>query len=230
MKVQLWPRRWVRIGVAACSFMVAGCVSTSAPSRFFTLNSLAEGSDTAGRSPVRDQMSFGFQPQAPSQARSPEQAMVVAVGPLTIPDSVNRSEIVTADGAHQMTIHDFERWAGPLDKKVLRVLTDDLDTKLASDRFTVVVWNPSSQVNIEARYRVMVEVTRFELSREPGGAAHFDADWVLYGRQDKVLAMRQTHRRAPVTGTNVKVLVAAMSQCIMDFSGEVAETISSTPG
>lgn len=227
MILRLGRQRSCRIAWAICSLMVSGCATTS-PSRFFTLNSLGEGSDIVRRSASQDQKAFGFQPT--SQARSPQQAIVVAVGPLTIPDTVNRSEIVTADGDHQMTIHDFERWAGPLDKKVLRVLTDDLDAKLASEKFTVVVWNPSDQVNFEARYRVMVEVTRFELSRDPGGAASFDADWVLYGRQDKVLAMRQSHRRTPVTGSNVKALVAAMSQCINDFSGEVAETISSTPG
>ena len=228
MNIQLRLVRWVRIGLATCSFAMAGCV-TSSPTRFFTLNSLAERSGAAGHSASRDKMFFGFQRPAPPEARSPEQAMIVAVGPLTIPATVNRPEIVTADAAHQISIHDMERWAGPLDKKVLRVLTDDLDTKLASEKFTVVVWNPSTQTNIEARYRVMVEVTRFELSKEPGGAASFDADWVLYGPQDKVLAMRQTHRRTTVTGTSVSALVAAMNQCIMEFSGEVAETISSMP-
>jgi len=209
---------WILATLAVCSFTMAGCVTASSPTRFFTLNAFDSLDRGSG--------SYAFQPAEIWPSRPSPQAIVVAVGPVTIPESVNRPEIVTQDSAHQISIHDMERWAGPLDKKVLRVLTDDLDAKLASEKFTVVAWDPSTQVNVEARYRVMVEVTRFELSKEPG-AARFDADWVLYGPQDKVLAMRQTRRRAAVAGTGVKALVAAMSQCIMEFSNEVAETISS---
>ena len=217
--------RRLQLLLAAFAFLAAGCATTSSPSRYFMLNALAQKTEPARSSPAGDKASLSFQPVS-WPGRPKEELIVVAVGPLTIPDSINRPEIVTSDASRQISIHDMERWAGPLDKKVLRVLTDDLDAQLGPEKFTVVVWNPSTQVNIEARYRVMVEVTRFELSKEPGGAARFEADWVLYGPQNKVLAMRQSRRQATVTGTNLKALVAAMSQCILEFSGEVAQTIS----
>jgi uncharacterized lipoprotein YmbA len=193
------------VGAAVSIFLVASGCATSPQSQFYALSSLTVP-----------------EPAAPAS----EQATVVAVGPVTIPDYVDRPEIVTMEGPNKVAIHDFDRWAGPLDSDLIRVIVEDLAASLPVGQFHVIQWNPSININLTASHRVLVAVNRFDAAPGSGGAAVFEADWVLYGLNNSVLAIRKSYRKVPLTGTDVQAVTAAMSQCVSEFSKEVAEAIA----
>lgn len=184
----------VAVGLALST---AGC-RTSPPARFYSLSSL----------------------QAPA-ARSPaaEHAPLVAVGPVTIPDSVDRPEIVTAIGPHEVAVHDFDRWAGDLGKDLTQALLQDLAAALPPDRFSVVPWEPSSSVSRSAR-RITVNVTRFDLT--VGGAAVLEAEWTLLEAGGKTAKADKAAETAPAQGGSIKDVVEAMSRCVARLSAEMA--------
>ena len=80
---------------------LAACAS-SPPARFYTL------SDTA------------------PEATPPGGVGLIGIGGVTIPGEIDRPEIVRRKGPNQLSISELDRWAGPLDETIRRVLTDDV--------------------------------------------------------------------------------------------------------
>src|SRR5512137_1498671 len=50
----------------------------------------------------------------------------VAVGPVSIPESVNRPEMVVQVGPNQVALDEFNRWAAPLQAEIQRVVVENL--------------------------------------------------------------------------------------------------------
>src|SRR5216110_987902 len=92
--------------VAAC--LAAGC-GTSPPSRFYTL------------SPA-------------SAPASPPSTLLIAVGPVTIPAVVDRSEFVVTIGQNELRIDEFNRWAAPLQDSIARTIAENLVLMLGTPR------------------------------------------------------------------------------------------------
>jgi uncharacterized lipoprotein YmbA len=81
--------------------LLAACAS-SPPAHFYTL------SDTA------------------PEATPPAGVGSITISSVTIPGEIDRPEIVRRKGPNQLSISELDRWAGPLDETIRRVLTDDI--------------------------------------------------------------------------------------------------------
>ena len=80
-------------------------------------------------------------PRAQPSRRAPSVGIVV--GPIEIPRYLDRSEVVTRDGANRLDVWDEHRWAGSLRTDMLRVMSDDLGTLLGTTRVAVYPVEPS---------------------------------------------------------------------------------------
>jgi hypothetical protein len=114
---------------------LAGC-GTTAPSRFYTLDSAAS---EANGSPV---------------------AAAVVVGPVSVPAAVDRPEFVIAVAPNQVEVDEFHRWAAPLGDAVARTVAGDLAVLLGNPE---VATGPLA--NFRPAYRVTIAVQRFESVR-----------------------------------------------------------------
>lgn len=197
-------RRLGLCAAAGLAMAASGCATSPTP-RFYSLSSIKGPSSTA-------------------PATQP--AAVVAVGPVTIPDYADRPEIVTTVGPNELSVHDFDRWGGDLGKGLARAIIEDLAASLPAGNFEVVPWDPSASADHLAGNRVTVTVTRFDLSPGPGGAAVLEAEWMLYGPRGKALAMKKSSEKAPAQGRGIKDVVAAMSRCVAELSGEIVRKIA----
>ena len=76
--------------LAACAISVtlAGCLGSSRPARIYTLAPL--------------QIRNGADSIAPYAT--------LAVGPIEIPDAIDRQQIVTRTGANELVVAEFDRW------------------------------------------------------------------------------------------------------------------------
>jgi uncharacterized lipoprotein YmbA len=184
--------------------LLAGCAGVSAPTRFYSLSSLGT---------------------APASTGSPN-AILVGVGPLTIPDYVDRPEIVTVAGPNEVTVNDFHRWSGSLDNALSRTLLEDLASILPAERFTLARWSPPANLDVASSYRVIVEITRFDAAIS--GPAVVSVHWVLLGPNERVLAVRMSNYRTTAKGPTFSDVVAALSGDIAAFSRDVASEIENT--
>ena len=181
--------------LAAWLCVVAASACASAPSRFYTLRSTA----VAGGDELRD--------------------VSVLVGPVTVPASVDRPELVVQASPNRVVLEEFDRWAGPLDESIARTVAGDLAALLGTSR---VAAGPLA--NFAPAYRVTIDVQRFD--SVPGVAAVVEAVWVVHemagGGRTRT---GQTTAREAVAGAELEALVAAHSRALAVLSSDVAAAI-----
>ena len=179
--------------LSALAVLVAGCASD--PIHFYTL------SPTAAASPSPSKLS-------------------VAVGPVSVPASVDRAQIVVSQGgSNQVTFDDFNRWASPLHDNIASVVAEDLVALLGTPRVTLF----PQTLSPDADYRVAIEVRNFESS--PGHVAALDAVWTVRRTSDgKSQTGRSTPRESLADG-GYDALAAAHSRAIAAMSKDIADAI-----
>jgi uncharacterized protein len=143
----------------------------------------------------------------------------IVVGPVTVPELVDRPQIVTRVGVNEVRVNEFARWAEPLKSDMARTVAADLTQLLGTDQVTVF----DSGEFAAPTWRVRVDVMRFE--SEPSVAVFVDALWAVQppGKEAPV-AGRSTVREA-VTGPGYEPLVAAHDRALVTVSRDIAAAI-----
>ena len=118
----------IAAGISACG--------TSAPSRFYTLDSTAVSD---GR---------------------PASRAAVMVGPVSVPGSVDQPQIVVQVAPNRVEVDEFNRWVAPLNDSIARTVAGDLSTLLGSPDVAT-----AQLANFNADYRVTIDVQRFDSIR-----------------------------------------------------------------
>jgi uncharacterized lipoprotein YmbA len=192
----------IRLALGAC-VLAAGCsVLSPQPdrSRFFILTPI---SDSAGTGAQAASTSAGSQ-------------VVVGVGPVDFPDYLRRLPVVKRVAPNRVDLSDEERWAEPLDKNFVRVLSENLATLLNTSRIERFPWPVKDRID----YQVEVNVERFETTSD--GQAQLSASWIIRdGPSDKILYASRTATGAPA-GPDELSASAALSSDLVTLSKAIA--------
>ncbi len=186
--------------VAVAMGLLAGCAS-SPPVQFYTLSAEAPASSvaTAGKD------------------------LRIDVGPVSLPEMVDRPQFVIRSGQNRVTMVDEHRWAESLASDVPRVLAENLSRLLTTDH----VWAYPQHAAGAVDYRVLVDIQRFEST--PGQRAVIEALWTVQ-RPSQDGGPSKTGRSSlqqPVAGQGYEALAAAHSRALAEISREIAEVIRS---
>jgi len=145
----------------------------------------------------------------------------IAVGPVTLPQYTNRSQIVTGNTNPELSRASFELWAEPLEDNFTRILTENLSLLLATDQVVVFPWQGPASI----AYQVIIDVTQF--LGEPGGQASLEARWSVIGKNGReALVRKKSNFSEPVGGQDYQALAAAMSRTVTALSRDIATTIT----
>jgi uncharacterized lipoprotein YmbA len=196
MKNLIWPM----LALSACLLSLAGCGS-SQPTRFYVLSTLPE------RQPV-----------------GAAEELSVGVGPVELPEYLDRPQIVTRSGQNELNLAEFERWGASLKDNVTEVLADNLAVLLPSKKIATYPWRRSTLV----AYQVAVKVTRFD--RTEGGEAVLSARWKIMNAEGSELLIRESHYAENPADKTYAATVAAMNRVLAQFSREVAVAINGLKG
>jgi len=187
-------RRRAAAGLAALG-LAAACATTPA-TRFYVLEAAAEPRDAPGAD------------------------VTVGVGPVAVPSYLDRPQIVTRAGDHELRVADLHQWGETLEEGVTRVLASNLAARLGTERVDVYPWERSRRIDVQ----MTLDVVRFE--RTPAGDVLLDAHWrLLRPRGGEVLLSRRSAHRATAAGTDYARTVAAMSEALRSLSREIATAI-----
>jgi uncharacterized lipoprotein YmbA len=186
---------------AIAAVLLAGCFGTSPPTRYYLMHPIAvDGS-------VQTAAEF-------------ETDLILGIGPVVLPDYLERQQIVTRNSANVVRLAEFDRWAEPLRQNFTRVLKENLSTLLGTDYILLEPWPKAAVVE----YRLIVDVIHFEVDRQ--NAATLDARWLLMRETDDVILMiRKSTHTAAVGGAGYDQIAAALNQTLADFSRETAGKI-----
>jgi uncharacterized lipoprotein YmbA len=183
--------------VAAVLLIVAGC--ESAPTEFYTLSNM----------------------QLPPPGTSNTPRTVVGVGPITLPDYLDRPQIVTRASGNRMMLAAFNAWVEPMDGMFTRVLVENLSSLLATDNVVALPQRRPMALD----YQVEVDVARFDA--DATGRAVLDARWKVFGKDGESLIEegRSTIVEPAVGPDSYEDIVAAMSRALAEMSSTIASAI-----
>ena len=195
-------RHSIAAGLLALSALLAGCASTK-PTNFYTLSRSTE----------------------PEVAKLLATGLVIGLGPLSIPQYLDRPDIVTREGANQMHLAEFHKWSEPLEPLLTRIMAEDLYSLL--DASDVIPLPQRGDVPLDRV--VEVDINRFDA--DASGQVVLDARWRVYKGDNETLikAGRSTvtEQGPPVPGYDG--IVAAMSQALGRTTEEIAQAIAGPP-
>ncbi|MEN6620103.1 MAG: PqiC family protein [Smithella sp.] len=177
----------------------------------------------AGCASTRQSQFYILSPAATPPVKASPAKFSVAVGPVTVPASVDRPQIVLKTGPNEVFISEFDRWASPLKGDIARVVAENLVSLLGTKQIYVF---PQSAVS-DASYHVMIDFFNFE--SDPRRAATLDALWMIVYGNDKQVRSRTTITE-PVQGNGYAELVAAHSLALGRLSAEIAIEIRRLEG
>ncbi|MBP2311272.1 putative lipoprotein YmbA [Azospirillum soli] len=137
-----------------------------------------------------------------------------------MPEYLDRPEIVSYAGPHELAANRDDRWAERLPANITRVLAENLSILLGSDRVDVL----PSRRNDRHDYEVTVEFDRFE--QTVSGDSVLEAHWTIQnGTTEKVLVREKTRLANRVPGSGYAPVVAAMNDNLTVLSRDIAAAL-----
>jgi uncharacterized lipoprotein YmbA len=181
--------------------MITGCRGITSPVEFYTLNAVIETPAT-------------------TQVAVADQDLAIGVGPIEIPKTIDRPQIVTRTGPNRLEVDEFHRWAGSLREDFMRVLATNLSILLQTNRVATHPWEEYFQPT----YRIVLDVQRFDGS--PGEEVVLNATWTITGQDGRnALLVRKSIISQPVSGQDYEAFVSAKSRILATFSRKIATEI-----
>jgi uncharacterized protein len=196
----------IACGLAAT---LVGCFGTSQSSRFYTLTPPADRSGTA----------------------STDLDTAVVIGPVTIPDYLDRKQIVTRSGRNEIVLAEFDRWGGSLDGEITRVLVAGLAARLNSAHIAVFPWSSTPLFKVKTLYRIPVSVAGFDGTL--GEKVVLNAAWAVFlrgERQEVGLIAKESTITEEIRGKSYEAMVAAMGKAVERLGKEMADNVSAVIG
>lgn len=189
-------RAWMIALSAVYLLVLSACVS-SPPVRYYSLSPI----DT-------------------DYQQDPDDAVMLGIGPLSIPDYLNRSQIVTRDVDAQMRVDDFSRWTEPLADSMHRTISADVDNLLHG--VVVVMYPYDAVVRSHLDYRLVGDVNRFDA--DSSGLVVLEIQWAIVDTEANLLvpARRNRYQAQMVTSGDFGAMVAAMNDVLSQFSHDIA--------
>ena len=161
--------------------------------------------------------------QVESASRAPGVGdITIGVGPVEVPQYVNRPEIVTGRDSPVLQSAALAEWAEPLRDGFTRVLAENLSLLLATERVAIF-----PRQSVVPEYQVVVNVIQF--LGQPGDDVVLVALWGLLGKQGQDLVSKKSSFREPTGGQDYEALAAAMSRTVAALSRDIAAAISALP-
>ena len=199
--ISLGGPRLIGWGAMISLLVIMGCASTTPPTDFYTLNSLASAEE-----------------RNPSTALSPEIAL--GIGPVTLPQYLDRPQIVTRPSANRLELAEFHRWGSELGQDFSSVLAENLTILLPTQHTFVYPWDE----RIAITYQIVLNIQRLE--GKLGEAILLDIHWMVFDQKSrKALLIKRSKIREPMASADYEALVSAESRALATLSRQIADEI-----
>ncbi len=196
--MRVTPSRCLMVILA---LVLGGCLSRSQTPRFYAL------------SPIQSD-------QVISKGESRARNAVIGIGPVKVADYLDQSKIVTCTGDDQLVKAEYDRWVGSFKDGLINVLADNIGATLPTEKVYLYPWRGSVPID----YQVSLDVVRCD--GRLGDAARLVARWSIFGGPEKkLLKVKRSSIREPVSGTDYAALVEAQSRAVARLSQEITRAI-----
>jgi len=189
--------------IMAGTLLISSCLGKTPPAAFYTLSSL---------------------PQEASSG-SISKDIAIAIGPVSIPSELDRSEIITRGPENHIGIADYHRWVGPLHDRITSVMTTNLSTLLGTDRIAAREHENLFPFTHFIVFSIHQFDGRLQVDGRLQGEVTLDVTWSIRkrGSPDPIFVKRTVINQS-VLSPNYNGLVSAQSMALSELSKQVAQT------
>ena len=144
----------------------------------------------------------------------------VAIGPVTVPDALDRLQIVLTVAPNRQAILDAENWSAPLKRQIPRVIAEVVGQRLPAAR----VAGYTQYGGQDADFGVLIDVTKFE--SVAGESIALEARWTVRDRAGGRLREARSVLVERVDAPGVAPLVRAHGKALVVLGEEIAAAIA----
>jgi uncharacterized lipoprotein YmbA len=180
---------------------LSGCINTPLPD-YYVLTPERDAAAQAGElSIVRD--------------------IALGIGPITIPETVNRPNIVTPLDNNQLDVAEYHRWSEPLIENISRVVITNLSARTDLNKLYAYPW-----LGNRVDYQVRIDV--LQMTGSPAEQVQLQVRWqILNGdKPAKLITTRIVDYTEEVSADGYSPLVAAYSRVVGRLSDDIADTLA----
>lgn len=152
-------------------------------------------------------------------------APMIGIRHVTLPGSVNRTQMVKRTGSYKIKVASFHRWADYPDRMIHQLLREDLQTLLPEMHVVNAPWQVGLKPDTVLSFQFQ------ELIGSTDNKMVLDALWTISAGKDasKILSYR-TNLVRPIDGNGFDDLADAHSRVLAELSRKVAETLKDVHG
>ncbi|MCP4746811.1 MAG: membrane integrity-associated transporter subunit PqiC [Desulfobacteraceae bacterium] len=186
--------------------LIAGCMqlglSDSSRTKLYLLSATAKTADTDSAAGLAPQMNLG-------------------IGPVTLPEYLNRPQMIRQRKGNKIHASDFHQWAEPLQENITRVMAENL-SKLTGVKFVhPFPWRSSIPIDT----RVIVDIMQFV--QDWDGRITLAAHWsIIDTKSKKTLKIQHSAITVKTANNTYDKMAAAMSRALAMLSGEISDSLT----
>jgi uncharacterized lipoprotein YmbA len=147
----------------------------------------------------------------------------VAIGPVRVPDAVDRPQMVVREGPNRVEILEQQRWAGSLRSEIGRALAAGVGERLLDAQVSAA----DSQAARSAAYRVAIDVERFDAALND--SVSIQALWTVRQENGTQLASGRYSASEPTGAGGYDAIAAAYARTLAGMSGVIADAVRGAP-
>ena len=156
-------------------------------------------------------------------AASMQEDLVIGIGPIVMPEYLDRRQIVTRTRANELKVSTFHQWGEPLGQNFSRVVRENMSVMIPTDRIILLPVKRSIRKALILDYQVTIGVSKFE--RDTNGEVVLNARWALLNNDKEELTLRRSVYKDMPKSSDYADLAASQSQLLIQLSREIAESI-----
>jgi len=147
---------------------------------------------------------------------------MIGLGPIHIPDYLNRPQMMVGTTENQFTLSEHHRWAERLGQNISLALFKALPIQLGSNRIVRHPW-PQQQV---IDYQIGIDILEFHVGAD--GQSRLTAQWFIKRKHQSTIHKRSVYQ-APASTTDYGLMVKAQSLCLSKLGREISQILRQNP-
>jgi len=171
-----------------------------------------------GTPPVKTRY-FALATEHPESAARNVAGLRVTLGPASVPEAVDRRQMVLRIAPGQDDISDANGWTTPLKHAIPRAVADVIAARLPAVHVAVYPQHTGQ----DGDYRLEIDVQRFESA--PGKACTLDVVWRVRSASGELLREAAGTYVVPVATSDIEAVVVAHRKALATLGDEIAAAL-----
>ena len=188
------------LGCAFICAMVTACAHDAKPVEFYRLSA-----------------DIGLKKNAKFAVNSKE--VIVGLGPVRIPEYLNRPQMMVAISDNQYSVSEEHRWAEKLDQNILLALYKALPAQLNTEHVLRYPWSQRQDIN----YQVSIDI--LDLTIDAQGQSQFMAQWSIK-LKDKASVDKRFECSLPASSSDYALMVKVQSECLTQLGQAISKFLN----